>query len=71
MIQHHIVDDLSQRNPTRVLAVVAPACIEDVQQAVRRTSGPISVGGARLSMGGQVASPDSVHLDMRAMNRVL
>lgn len=71
MNEHHIVNDASQRHPVRVLAVVAPACIEDVQQAVRRTTGPISIGGARLSMGGQVASPDSLHLDMRAMNRVL
>lgn len=71
MNEHHIVNDASQRNPVRVLAVVAPACIEDVQQAVRRTTGPISIAGARLSMGGQAASPDSLHLDMRAMNRVL
>jgi SAM-dependent methyltransferase len=31
----------------------------------------VSIGGGRFSMGGQTASPGSLHLDMRKMNRVL
>lgn len=68
---HHIVNDVTQLNPVRVMAIVAPTSIEEVQEAVRRTTGPISIGGGRFSMGGQTASPGSLHFDMRTMNRIV
>ena len=68
---HHIVNDITQLNPVRVMAIVAPATVEDVQEALRRTIGPVSIGGGRFSMGGQTASPGSLHFDMRSMNRIL
>lgn len=71
MSQHHIVNDVTQLNPVRVMAIVAPTSTEEVQEALRRTSGPVSIGGGRFSMGGQTASPGSVHIDMRGMNRIL
>jgi FAD/FMN-containing dehydrogenase len=33
--------------------------------------GALSIGGGRFSMGGQIAAPDSLHLDMRALSRVV
>ena len=66
-----IVNDVTQLNPVPVWAVTTPTSIEEVQDAMRRTNGPISVGGGHFSMGGQTASPGSLHLDMRRMNRVL
>jgi len=66
-----IVNDVTRLNPVRVWAVATPASVEEVQDAVRRAQGPISVGGGHFSMGGQTASPGSLHLDMRGMNRVL
>jgi FAD/FMN-containing dehydrogenase/SAM-dependent methyltransferase len=66
-----IVNDVTQLNPVPVWAITAPTTIEEVQEAMRRTSGPISVGGGHFSMGGQTASPGSLHLDMRKMNQVL
>jgi FAD/FMN-containing dehydrogenase/SAM-dependent methyltransferase len=69
--EHHIVNDVTQLNPVRVMAIVAPTCIEDVQEAMRRTSGPVSIGGGRFSMGGQTASPGSLHFDMRTLNRIV
>src|SRR6195952_1219355 len=71
MTNHHIVNDVTQLNPVRVMAIVAPTTVADVQEAMRRTSGPVSIGGGRFSMGGQTASPGSLHFDMRSMNRVL
>jgi FAD/FMN-containing dehydrogenase/SAM-dependent methyltransferase len=71
MTNHHIVNDVTQLNPVRVMAIVAPMSVEEVQEAMRRTSGPVSVGGGRFSMGGQTASPGSLHFDMRTMNRIL
>jgi len=71
MTNHHIVNDITQLNPVRVMAIVAPSTIEDVQEALRRTSGPVSIGGGRFSMGGQTASPNSLHFDLRSMNRIV
>ena len=66
-----VVNDVTRLNPVPVLAVVKPTTIEDVQKAVLSTQGPISVGGGHFSMGGQTASDDSVHLDMRDLSGVL
>ena len=71
MSNHHIVNDITQLNPVRVMAIVAPSTVEDVQEALRRTTGPVSIGGGRFSMGGQTASPNSLHLDLRQMNKVV
>lgn len=38
---------------------------------LRGWNGPVSIGGARYSMGGQIAAADSLHLDMRAMKGVV
>ncbi|WP_035053118.1 FAD-binding protein [Andreprevotia chitinilytica] len=66
-----IVNDVTQLNPVPVWAIATPTSIDEVQEALRRTTGPISVGGGHFSMGGQTASPGSLHLDMRKFNRVL
>ncbi|HEY4068523.1 MAG TPA: FAD-binding protein [Burkholderiaceae bacterium] len=68
---HHIVNDVTSLNPVRVMAIVAPNTVAEVQEALRRTSGPVSIGGGRFSMGGQTASAGSLHFDMRTMNRVV
>ena len=69
--EQQFVNDVTQLNPVPVWAVARPTSIEEVQEAMRRTNGPISVGGGHFSMGGQTASPGSLHLDMRAFNRVI
>ncbi|MGH7537798.1 MAG: FAD-binding oxidoreductase, partial [Gemmatimonadales bacterium] len=66
-----IVNDVSQLNPIAVGRVLAPTTTEEIVAAVRAHSGPISVGGARHSMGGQIATPGALHLDMRRFNRIL
>jgi FAD/FMN-containing dehydrogenase len=58
-------------NPTYVGTVVEPTTIEEVIGAVRSSTGPVSIGGGRFSQGGQVSYPDSLHLDMRKLNRVI
>jgi len=70
-VEQHIVNDVTGLNPTPVWAVVVPTTVDEVCDAVRRTSGAISVGGGRFSMGGQIASPGSLHLDMRRLNQVV
>ncbi|TZF90908.1 FAD-binding protein [Cognatilysobacter lacus] len=66
-----LVNDVTRLNPVRVWAVATPTSTVEVVDAVRRSEGAICVGGGHFSMGGQTASPDSLHLDMRRMNRVL
>ena len=69
--QKHIINDVTRLNPVEVWAVATPTNVEEVQDALRRSSGPVSIGGGRFSMGGQTASPGSLHLDMRKLNQVL
>ncbi|WP_321396668.1 FAD-binding protein [Emcibacter sp.] len=66
-----IINDVTGLNPVPVWAVVKPQTTDDVITAVKRGDGPISIGGGRFSMGGQTTSRDSLHIDMRLMNKVL
>jgi FAD/FMN-containing dehydrogenase/uncharacterized membrane protein YhaH (DUF805 family) len=66
-----IVNDVTQLNPILVAKVEAPQTIEELQEIIRNTNGPLSIGGGRFSMGGQTASTGSTHIDMRGLNKVL
>ena len=66
-----VVNDVSQLNPVEVAGVRRPRSTEDVQAALHAWPGAVSIGGGRFSMGGQIAEPGSLHLDMRRMNRVV
>ncbi len=66
-----VVDDVTQINPTIVSKVEVPNTIEELQAIIKQSERPISIGGGRFSMGGQTASPDSLHIDMRKLNRIL
>ena len=66
-----VVNDVSQLNPIRVEQVARPTSIAEVQALVREHRGPISIGGARHSMGGQIATEGALFLDMRSLDRVV
>ena len=66
-----IVNDITQLNPVAVARVVTPRTVDEVRELVRSHSGPISIGGGRFSMGGQIATEGSLFLDMRGMKRVV
>ena len=66
-----LINDITQLNPVLVAQVATPRTTEELQQIVRDAKIPVSVGGGRFSMGGQTASSQSLHIDMRAMNQVL
>ncbi len=65
-----MVGDVSALTAVPVARIVRPRSTDEVRDVLRAWSGPVSIGGGRYSMGGQVAAPDSLHLDMRAMNAV-
>jgi FAD/FMN-containing dehydrogenase len=64
----------SMLNPVRVAQVVQPLSLADIQAAVRsaRARGlKVSIAGGRHAMGGQQFAAGALHLDMRALDRVL
>lgn len=54
-----------------VAKVVAPTTTAQLAHEVRRWPAKIAVGGARYSMGGQIAMAGGLHIDMRAMQRLV
>jgi FAD/FMN-containing dehydrogenase/uncharacterized membrane protein YhaH (DUF805 family) len=66
-----IVNDITQLNPVIVQQVERPSTIQQLQDLIRNTDLPISIGGGRFSMGGQTASSQSLHIDMRSLRRIV
>src|ERR1700732_4638735 len=70
-----LVNDIhSQLNFTRVLKILRPRSLEDVQSIVRtarKDRKPISVAGGRHAMGGQQFGTDTLLIDIRKLSRVL
>jgi FAD/FMN-containing dehydrogenase len=65
------VNDVTALNPIQVNQQIRPTTEEEIIEAIRSTTGPISIGGGRYSMGGQTAYENSLHIDMRQFNQVL
>src|SRR5258706_15831174 len=66
-----LVNDVTQLNPIHVNRVITPTTTAEIVAAVRQSAGPISVGGARHSMGGQIATEGALHIDMRSFDRII
>ena len=65
------INDVTRLNPVIVAREIRPSTVDEVQKAVKIWPGALSIGGGRFSMGGQIASPQSLHLDMRSLSRVV
>lgn len=65
-----IVNDVSQLNPIRVHTIIEPTTTEEIVVALRDHRGPITIGGARHSMGGQIATEGALHIDMRQFDAI-
>jgi len=66
-----IVNDITQLNPIKVNSIIRPITTDEIINAVKSNSGPISIGGGRFSMGGQTATENTLQIDMRSFDRVL
>lgn len=66
-----VINDITGLNPVDVATILKPTTEQEVVEAIRSSKGPISIGGARYSMGGQISFPDSLHLDMRDYDEVV
>jgi len=65
------VNDVTQLNEIKVGKIYRPTTIEEISHLVAQHHGTISMGGARHSMGGQIALENSMHLDMTYFNRIV
>lgn len=65
------VNDVTRLNPVSVAREVRPLSADEVQKAVKTWPGALSIGGGRFSMGGQIAAPHSLHIDMRGLSRIV
>lgn len=70
-IKKNVINDITQLNPVYVSKVIEPRTINDISSAILMSTGPISIGGGKFSMGGQTAYENSLHIDMRKFNKVL
>ena len=65
------VENVSRLYAVEVARIAAPTSTDDVVRALREWPGQVAIGGGRYSMGGQIGIVGGLHLDMRAMKRVL
>ncbi len=66
-----LVNDVTLLNPVWVDRLLVPRTTDEIRQALATWDGPVCIGGGRYSMGGQIATEHSLHLDMRQFNRVI
>lgn len=66
-----LVENITGLYPVRVAREARPATIDDVRRSLGEWPGTVSLGGARCSMGGQIALRDSLHVDLRELNRLV
>ena len=66
-----VVTDFTHLYRIEVDREIAPTSEAQIVHAIRATSGPVSIGGGRFSMGGQTATEGALHVDMRRYNRII
>ncbi|HKZ36501.1 MAG TPA: FAD-dependent oxidoreductase, partial [Chryseolinea sp.] len=71
VIPNKRVNDVTAINPIHVNREIQPRTVEEIIEAIQNTKGPISIGGGRYSMGGQIGYQNSLHIDMRKFNKVI
>jgi FAD/FMN-containing dehydrogenase len=70
-ISNKRINDVTAINPIQVGREIQPRTLDEIVEAIKQSSGPISIGGGRFSMGGQTSFENSLHIDMRQFNQVL
>ena len=66
-----LIHNITGLNPIQVDRVIEPETTEEIKEAVKKHAGSISIGGARYSIGGQIATEHSLHFDMRRFNKII
>lgn len=66
-----IIQNVTGLYSVKVAAIVTPETTRQVAFEIARLPGNIAIGGGRYSMGGQIAIAGGLHVDMRAMNKLI
>lgn len=61
------IDDVAQVERTHARSITVPGRTRAIARALADSSGPVSIGGGRYSMGGQIIAAGSLHIDMRQL----
>lgn len=70
-LENKILNDVTKLNPIQVNKIIKPKTVNEIVSAIKNTTGPISIGGGKYSMGGQTAFENSLHIDMRLFNKIV
>ncbi|WP_426485706.1 FAD-binding protein [Flavobacterium sp. 2] len=70
-LESKTLNDVTQLNPIQVNQIIKPKTVNEIVSAIKNTTGPISIGGGKYSMGGQTAFENSLHIDMRSFNKII
>jgi FAD/FMN-containing dehydrogenase len=70
-LENKCINDITQLNPIQVNKIIRPKTLNEIIYAIKTTTGPISIGGGKYSMGGQTAFENSLHIDMRSFNKMV
>lgn len=71
VITNKRINDITRLNPVMVDTVIQPKTVEEISGAIKNSTGTISIGGGKFSMGGQTAFENSLHFDMTSFNKIL
>jgi len=70
-LENKTLNDVTKLNPIQVNKIIKPKTVNEIVSAIKNTTGPISIGGGKYSMGGQTAFENSLHIDMRLFNKIV
>lgn len=70
IMKKNTVNDVTQLNPITVREIAKPSSVAELQQLIKSHTGPVSFGGGRYSMGGQIATDNTLFIDMTGLNAV-
>lgn len=70
-LENKTLNDVTKLNPIQVNKIIEPKTVNEIVSAIKNTTGPISIGGGKYSMGGQTAFENSLHIDMRLFNKIV
>ncbi|MDR3501707.1 MAG: FAD-binding oxidoreductase [Legionella sp.] len=66
-----VVNDITLLNPIVVKEILVPKSVDEISLLIKNHHGPISIGGGRFSQGGQIATDNTLFIDMRSLNHIL
>ncbi len=65
------VRDVTELVRVETERVVRPESVDELRRLIARHEGPVSLGGGRFSMGGQIATEDTLFVDLRGLDGIV